>query len=386
MTLSRDISREEVDKPPLRVSMPLFSEPDIVEITARIGAVLRSGWLTSGSVVAEYERQFANIVGTAYAVALNSCTAALHCIMYLLGIGPGSEVVVPANTFASTANAVLYVGARPVFADCDSTTFNVTAETIEERIGPKTRAVLVVHIGGNPCDMDEIIPLCKKKNLFLIEDCAHALGSRYHNRQCGTFGAAGAFSFYPTKLITSGEGGMIATDLQRVGSDAKTFRNVGREYFGRTPITMLGYNYRMTDIHACVGINQLRRLDEFVARRGELAKIYDTQLRTIDWLKPQHIDNASTSSYYAYICRVSDGAPLSRDELSEVLKRESIETTVMFRPVYSHPYYRSQLSGVICPNAEMIGKESIVLPLHVGMRDEDVVRVVEVLRHVAPKR
>lgn len=367
----------------LRVGRPFFSEEDISEITTKIGSILRSGWLTSGEFVAEFEQKYNKIVGTKYAVALSSCTAALHCVLSLLGIESNDEVIVPANTFASTANAAVYVGAKPIFADCDIETFNVTADAIESCITPKTRTVIVVHIAGNPCEMDRIVKICKQKDLFLIEDCAHAHGSKYKGKSCGSFGLAGAFSFYPTKVVTSGEGGMIVTNSEDIYVNANIFRNVGRATIGQTPITALGYNYRMSDIHACIGLNQLRHLDEFVEKRNNLARLYDEGLSSIDWIEPQRLQDYSTSSYYAYICRILPNAPVPRDEVIERLKERHIETTVMFRPVYTQPYYREKFNASRCRNAELVGDSTIVLPLHTGMNNDDVLRVINALRSIA---
>lgn len=367
----------------LRVGRPFFSDSDIQEITSMIASVLDSAWLTCGAVVAEFERSFCMINGIRYSVALSSCTAALHCLISLLGIGPNDEVIVPANTFASTANAVMYVGAKPVFADCDLHTFNITADTIESRITPKTRAVIVVHIAGNPCEMDNIVKLCRRKNLFLIEDCAHALGSKYKGKSCGSFGVASAFSFHQTKVITSGEGGIIATESEEIYENAKVFRNLGKATIGAAPIMMLGYNYRMTDIQACIGINQLRHLQEFIDKRNELARLYAKQLSSIDWVESQHISNESTSCYYAYLFRLLPNAPVARDHLTTFLKERGIETRVMFKPVYRQPYYKVRFSNDSCPNAELIGDSTVALPLHVGMKAEDVYRVIKVLKEAA---
>lgn len=366
----------------LRVGRPVFSEKDISEIVTQIASALRSGWLTSGSTVTAFEEEFRRIVGTNYAVAVSSGTAALHILMSLLGIGPGDEVIVPANTFASTANAPLYVGASPVFADCDIETYNVTASTIESRVTSRTKAVIVVHIGGNPCEMDDIVRLCTKNGLLLIEDCAHAHGSRFREKACGSFGLAGAFSFYPTKVVTSAEGGMIVTDRDELCSKARVFRNVGRESLGYGPIKMLGWNYRMTDIHACIGLNQLRHLQEFVERRNTLATLYHEALKSIDWLRPQQVTDWSKCSYYAYICRLLPNAAVSRDRLIEYLKREGIESTIMFRPVYTHPYLADKVAKPDCPNASTLGNNGIVLPLHTNMTNEDVRFVTKTLQSV----
>jgi len=367
----------------IKVGQPYFSDLDISEITSKIALVLRSGWLTSGEVVEEFEKKFGSFIGTKYAIALNSGTAALHAILSALKLSPDDEVIVPANTFISTVFAVLYVGAKPVLADCNINTFNITAETIEHSLSSKTKAVIITHIGGNPCEMDEIVKLCQEEGLILIEDAAHAHGSRYRGNLCGTFGLANAFSFYPTKVITSGEGGMVTTNSKEICEYIKTFRNVGRAEIGHGPIVTLGYNYRMSNIHAVIGLNQLKHLEEFVKKRNELANFYNQELEKIDWIEPQKVYNHSTSSYYAYIVKVSQDSPISRDALMEYLKEKNIETTIMFRPVHMQPYFKSRFNiQKRYPNAEFIGDNTLVLPLHVGMTIEDVEYVVNTLKEV----
>jgi len=364
----------------VRVGQPYFSDSDISEIESGVSRVLRSGWLTSGQVAVDFEQKFADIIGTRYAIAVNSGTAALHTLTSALNLDRHDEVVVPANTFVATVNAVLYVRARPVLVDCHLETFNVTAENIERGITPHTKAVMVTHVGGNPCEMDDIIQLCRERDLVLIEDAAHAHGSKYRGKACGSFGFGGAFSFYPTKVITSGEGGMITTDSQRLCEYAKAFRNMGRKRVGHGPILALGQNYRMSEIHAVVGTTQLKHLREFVQKRNELSRIYDEELSRLDWLEPQVVHEHSISSRYAYIVMLSRKRRIARDSVMESLTRNGIETTVMFTPVHMQPYYKHMFTGVKCPNAELIGTAGLVLPLHVGMGVRDVESVVEALR------
>ncbi len=365
----------------IRVGQPYFFESDISEITSRIALVLRSGWLTSSELVAEFEGKFSKTIDMRYAVAVNSCTAALHVILSALHLEPDYEVIVPANTFASTVNAALYVGAKPVLADCDSETFNVTAKTIECRISPKTKAVIITHIAGNPCEMDEIVRLCQERNLILVEDAAHTPGSKYKGRNCGSFGLASAFSFYPTKVMTSGEGGIVVTNSEEVYEHAKLLRNVGRTGMGPGSIIALGYNYRMSEIHAVIALNQLKHLDEFVKKRNQLARIYNEELSGIGWLEPQYVYGHSICSYYAYIVRLLPTCPISRDAIMEYLKKEGIETTIMFRPIHQHHYYRVTLDlKDNYPNAEFVGAHTIALPMHAAMNIKDVEYIVSKLR------
>jgi perosamine synthetase len=361
----------------VRLAPPLFTEGDISAISDQISSVLRSGWLTSGPLVERLEDGFKRVSGTRYAIAMSSGTAALHAIMAAQDLKRDDEVIVPANTFASTANAVLYVGAKPVLADCDPETFNVTSETIERCTSEKTKVVMVTHVGGNPCEMDPIIALCKERGLTLSEDAAHAAGSTYRGKRCGALSWAAAFSLYATKVVTSAEGGILGTDSKALRDFAWTFRNAGREQFGSGPIVSLGYNYRMTDIHAAIGLRQLARIGRFVARRNRLASLYDKVLSDVSWLKPQLVARHSKSSYYSYLVRLLPDSPLSRDELARRLKSKGVETTVMFRPIHMQPYFKRYSMGPFdCPNAEAVGLRSLALPMHAGMSDEDVSYVV----------
>ena len=302
-------------------------------------------------------------------------------MMASLNLGPADEVIVPANTFASTANAALYVGAKPVLADCDIDTFNVTAESIERCITPNTKAVIVTHIAGNPCEMDAIRSTSKERNLILAEDAAHASGARYKGKMCGSLSWAGAHSFYPTKIITSGEGGMLATDSLELRNFALSFRNAGREDFGRGPVVTLGYNYRMSDVHAAIGLAQLEQIGSFIEKRNMLARHYSDLLSKVGWIAAQEVAQHSKSTYYSYIVRLLPGAPVSRDELASRLGSRGIETTVMFTPIHKQPYFRTfSRRPANCPNAEAIGLTSLALPMHPGMTEKDVEYVVRAMR------
>ena len=366
----------------IRLAKPIFSESDILEINRNIRSVLASGWLTTGEFAERLESRFRKEVETRYAVSMNSGTAALHTMIAWLRLKPGEEVVVPANTFASTANAVLYEGGKVVLADCDLDSFNVTADSLVEKITGKTRAIVVTHVGGNPCDMREIVDICEERKIHLFEDAAHALGSTYRGQKCGSFGSGAAFSLYPTKVVTSGEGGMLTTNSKDLAGFAQLFRNVGRHSIGAGPIEILGHNYRMSDIHAVVGLNQMKHLSEFIAKRNELAHSYARGLKRIGWIKPQVITAQGRSSYYAYIVRLVKESPVSRDALVEGLKNRGVETTVMFRPLHSQPYFRGR-GTFSCPNAEALGRESLVLPLHVGMTNRDVEYVINAIEELA---
>jgi len=357
----------------VKLARPIFNESDLRFIEGKIRKILESGWLTSGPYVEALEQEFTKVVGTKQAIATSNATAALHVLMASLDLSSEDEVIVPANTFASTANAVLYVGARPVLADCDPYSFNVTAETIEPQITERTKAVIVTHIGGNPCEMDAIISLCKRRGLVIMEDSAHAAGSKYKGKACGSYSLGSAFSMYPNKIITSAEGGFICTDSDKLASFSRTFRNVGRVKFGDGPIVMLGYNYRMSDVHAVIGLSQLKHLQGFVRSRNRLAKKYNELLEEVEWLTPQTVSEHSLSSYYAYIVKLLADAPVSRDKLARALSLKGIDTTVIYRPIHMQPYFAKFLPHPVSyPNSEDVGANSIVLPLYPGMIASDV--------------
>jgi len=365
-------------------SRPFFSKDDLDEITMKIREVLKSGWLTSGPIVTEFEEKFADFIGTDFAVAVNSCTAALHSILLALEIGEGDEVIVPSNTFVATANACLYVGAKPVFADSDPETFNMAPEEIENKITEKTKAIIVVHLGGNPCDMNEICKIAERNDLFLIEDAAHAHGAKYQGRNCGTFGIAAAFSFYPTKIMTTGEGGIVTTNNRELAEKIRSIRNHGRESYGPSGIVDLGFNFRMSDINAVIGLSQLKHISEYIENRNVIAKFYNHELSDLDWLTPQKVRPGNLSSYYAYIVKVKDDAPLTRDDLMSKLYEKGIGTSILYNPVHLQPFYRKLYgfdNGVL-PVSEDLGKRIIALPIYNNMSIEDAKYVMDAIKNL----
>ena len=366
-------------------SKPCFNKEDINWISSRLQRILTSGWLTSGPYVEELERMFAEFVGSSYSVALNSCTAALHATLYALGIGEGDEVIVPTNTFVATANAVLYVGAKPVFADSCPDTFNISPEDVQNKITNKTKAIIAVHLGGNPCDMKELIEIAEDYHVYIIEDAAHAHGSKYQGINCGTLGVAGAFSFYPTKIMTTGEGGMVVTDDKTLAEKIKVLRNHGRSSYGPAEVVELGFNYRMSDINAIIGLCQLRRINEFLRKRNEIASLYNEELKKIKWMKPQLVKQSNVSSYYAYIVKLTEDAPIGRDELIKKLNESGIATSIMYKPVHQQPYYKKLLGSkqVRLPVAEDLGKTSFALPIYNCMSRDEALYVIHTLKEIA---
>jgi len=364
-------------------SKPCFSENDLEQILSEIRATLLSGWLTSGKHVEAFEQQFAELTGTSYAVALNSCTAALHAILLALDIRNGDEVIVPSNTFAATANAVVYTGAVPVFADSDPDTFNLSVEDVQRKISDKTKAVVAVHLGGNPCDMKELCEVSSDNGAYLVEDCAHAHGASFRGRSCGGFGVAGAFSYYPTKIMTSCEGGMVTTDDKALADRIKRIRNCGRGGYGPLEITDLGYNYRLSEIHAVIGLNQLTHLSEFLAHRGLIASDLTHFLSGSRWIKTQLVRDGNRSSYYAYLIRLTSDAPVSRDDFVHRLNRMGVGTSIIYHPVHAQPLYLKMYGpNPTCPAAVELGQRSLALPIYNGMRRDELDFVKESLQTI----
>lgn len=365
-------------------SKPCFTDEDLGEISSAVEKVLRSGWLTSGPNVQKLEEQFSKFIGTSYAVALNSCTAALHAILLALGIKSGDEVIVPADTFVATANSALYVGARPVFADSDSETFNISPEDVQNKVSKRTKAIIAVHLGGNPCDMKELGELAEDYEILLIEDCAHAHGAKYKGSNCGTFGVAGAFSFYPTKIMTTAEGGMVTTNQKNLAEKIMVIRNHGRAGYGPRKIVEVGYNYRLSDVHAVIGLTQLKHIDMFVRQRNTIARIYHEGLSKIGWIKPQHVRDGNASSYYAYIVKLTYNAPIARDELVAKLNDRGLMTSIVYYPVHLQPLYVNLFGCQTCmlPVAEELGRRSFALPLYSNMSVDEANYVVEVIKNI----
>ena len=350
---------------------PLFSEADEDEIFANIRTVLRSGWLTSGKNVELLENEFTELIGTKHAVAVNSCTAGLHSILMALKLKPSDEVIVPSNTFVATPNSILYTGAKPVFADSDPDTFNLSPEDVSEKITRRTRAIIAVHLAGNPCDMAALSEVADENNLTLLEDSAHAHGAKFQGQNCGTFGLASAFSFYATKIVTSCEGGMVTTNDQKIAESVKRIRNQGRGGYGPLEITELGHNYRMSDVHAVIARNQLGHLESFIAERQHIAEKYDDFLSNTKWIKPQRVSNHDVCSYYVYLLRLSSSAPIPRDELAKRLGNEGIGTSILYHPAHRQQLYKQLLEkDPVCPVATQLGETTLALPMFNGMSEE----------------
>jgi dTDP-4-amino-4,6-dideoxygalactose transaminase len=359
--------------PPARI---LFPPEDRRAILERIDNALATGQLTLGPIGAELEAAFAARHGTRHAVAVNSGTAALEISLRALGVA-GREVVVPANTFFATAAAAVHAGARLRFVDCDPQTMAIDPVDLAACLGPDTAAVVVVHIGGlvTP-DIDEIARLCAAAGVHLVEDAAHAHGSAYDGRSAGAFGAAAAFSFYPTKVIAGGEGGMIATNDDDIAEEARVYRDQGKGSFHANFHTRMGANWRMSEPHAAIVLSQLHRLDEFIERRQLLAARYDAALASLD-LGTVTMPDAASSNYYKYIAFLPDG--IDRTLFKQHLRTEfdiGLSGEVYDTPLHHQPIF-SELDDRELPGAEWLCARHVCLPLYPALSEADADYVVE---------
>lgn len=355
--------------------------------------VLRSDYLTTGPQINNFEEAITDYVGSKYAVAIANGTAALHAACYAAGIEEGDEVITTPMTFAATANAVLYCKGKPVFADIDPITYNIDPKDIERKITKNTKAIIPVHYTGQPCDMDSILEIARRYNLTVIEDGAHALGAKYKKRNIGTIGDMTTFSFHPVKPITTGEGGCITTDDEELYERLKLFRthgitkdfsfeqgdNLGSWYYEQTG---LGFNYRMTDIQAALGANQLTKIDSFINRRREIASIYSNELKDLEGISiPKQLDNTS-SGWHIYVLKL-DPNKLNRTRVFNQLKEKGLGVNVHYIPVYYHPYYQELgYKTGICKNAEELYDGLITIPLYPKMTDDDVWYVIDTIKQV----
>lgn len=353
--------------------------------------VLRSDYLTTGPKIAEFEKSVADYVGAKYAVAVSNGTAALHAACFAAGIGVGDEVITTPITFAASANCVLYCGGKPVFADIDPQTYNIDVEDIKRKISARTKAIIPVHLAGQPCDMDAIHKIAEEYHLTVIEDGAHALGSVYKGKKIGALSDMTTFSFHPVKPITTGEGGMVVTDdeelYQRlvlfrshgITRDASLLTEDGGPWFYQQ--LELGYNYRITDIQCALGCSQMKKLQRFIGRRRELASRYDEALKDCPHLILPYQLPQTDSGYHLYIIQVTD---CDRRQVFEELRAKGVGVNVHYIPVYYHPYYREHgYEDVCCPHAEQLYQRMISIPLHAGMTDAQQDYVIQCIKEIA---
>ncbi|MCK5311754.1 MAG: UDP-4-amino-4,6-dideoxy-N-acetyl-beta-L-altrosamine transaminase [Desulfobacteraceae bacterium] len=348
---------------------------------AAVCSALRSDYLTTGPLIEKFEQAICNYTGAKYGVAVSSGTAALHCAMNALNIGHGDEIIVPAMTFAATANCVCFMGATPVFVDVESDTLLIDPDKIEDLINSKTKAIIGVDYAGQPCEWDKLRTLADKYDLALVADSCHAIGAEHKGRKVGTLADMTVFSFHPVKHITTGEGGLIVTDNEEYAQRMQRFRNHGMinnyRQRGKTEIYFsemvdLGYNYRITDIQCALGISQLEKLPKWITRRQKIAKDYDiffTENKSVNPLKLKH--NVS-HAYHLYVVRVVD-----RDKIFITMRDNGIGVNVHYMPVYLHPFYKRKFGYKkgLSPVAEDAYNNIISLPLWPGMKENDILHI-----------
>ncbi len=343
--------------------------------------VLKSGWLTMGEETQKFESEFLEYVGVKYALATSSCTAALHMAMLALGIGPEDEVICPSLTFVATSNSILYTGARPVFADITSVTdFNVSPVDIEKKITDKTKAILIVHYAGYPCNMDEICAIAKRHGLYLVEDCAHAPGAEYKGQKIGTFGDIACFSFFSNKNLSTGEGGMVVTNNSEVYEKLKLIRSHGmttltldrhKGHAFSYDVVSLGFNYRIDEIRAAIGRVQLRKLDSNNKKRKELVEYYIEKLSACGFISIPFKDYKEKSSYHIFPVLLEEH--VNRTDLMKYLRDKGIQSSIHYRPIHQFTFYEGLgYSFDSLTNTELVGKRELTLPLYPLMSYEQV--------------
>lgn len=380
---------------PVRASLLPYGRQTIEDDDlAAVAEVLASDWLTTGPKVDEFEAAFAAVAGAEHAVAVSNGTAALHAVTNVLGIGPGDEVVVPALTFAATANAVVYQGGTPVFADVDPGTLLLDPDSAEARVTSRTTGAFAVDYAGQACDYDALTQLCRTRGLRLAADACHALGGSYEGRPVGSLAELSTFSLHPVKLLTTAEGGVITTDDAALAERMRVFRNHGittdhrqRDAQGSWFYEMvdLGFNYRLSDVQCALGLSQLPKLGGWVERRREIARAYDEGFAGLEPAQPLAVRAGVRHAYHLYVLRLElESLSAGRKEIFAALRAEGIGVNVHYIPVHLHPYYREHFGTGpgLCPVAEDAYERILTLPVWPGMSDDDAGDVIRAVRKV----
>ena len=375
MKISSEKSKEDFERdcmPNLPLTRPYFAEEELEEVKK----VLESGWVSQGPKTKEFEDAFAKYVGSKYAVAVTNCTAALHLSLLGIGIEKGDEVLVADFTHPATGHAVLYCGAKPVFIDVDPKTYNIDPNLIEEKITEKTKAIIPVHTFGQPADMDPIMEIVSDYGLRVIEDAACAHGAKYKGNFAGTIGDTGCFSFHARKGMTTGEGGMVVTDNKELAEEIRSLSVYGTvstwdreksDKFIIPEFVKLGYNYKMSDISAAVGIVQLRRLDKLIEKKRTLARYWNEKLQEIEFIEPPYCSKDVKHVYQSYVALVDKR--INRNKLIERLRKEGIQTQIGTYACHVQPVYKSEQK---CPNSLDIFNRSLALPMYYKLKEEDI--------------
>ncbi|MEM6301879.1 MAG: DegT/DnrJ/EryC1/StrS family aminotransferase [Pseudomonadota bacterium] len=377
----------------MRSDYLVYGEPVIGEDeVAAVENVMRSGWLGTGPKVFEFEKAFAEYKQTEHAVAVNSCTAALHLSMLASGVGPGDEVITTAMTFCASVNAIIHSGATPVLVDVNPTTQNIEALSIAQAITPRTKAILLVHYAGRPCDLDSLVSLAEKHNLKLIEDCAHAVEATYKGRPVGTFGDFGCFSFYVTKNLTTVEGGMVISKLEKDAARIKILalhgmsRDAWRRYsdqgYRHYKVCEVGFKYNMTDLVAAIGIHQLRDIEKNWKKRSQLWTRYRDEMSSFPIGLPPLPEPDTRHAFHLFTIRIDPGqCGISRDSMMDALNKRNIGVGVHYLSIPEHPAYQQLFNWKPAeyPNAYRYGQETMSLPLSPRLTERDVDDVVSAI-------
>lgn len=376
-----------------------FARPDITEEEiAGVVAALRSGWITTGPRVKEFEADFAQVVAARHAVAVNSCTAAMHLALEALGVGPADEVIVPTMTFAATGEVVRYLGARPVMVDIVPEDHSLDPEAVERAATPRTKAVLAVHFAGQPCDMETLVALCRDRGLRLVEDAAHSFPASYRGQPVGSLGDITCFSFYATKPLTTGEGGMVTTDdeqwAERVrimslhGISKDAWKRYTAEGTWRYDILAPGFKYNLTDTAAALGLGQLRRAEEMRDRRRRIATLYREAFASTDAIELLSLRPDTTHAWHLFVIKLVPAAlSIDRDQFVEELRERGIGTSVHFIPLHLHSYYRDTYGYLPTdfPVALDAFRRSISLPIYSLLSDDEATRVADTVLDLASR-
>lgn len=370
---------------------PRIEQPEIDEVVA----CLESGWLGTGPKVARFEQDFLTYKQASHAAAVNSCTAALHLSLLASGLQPGDEVITTPMTFCATVNAIIHAGATPVLADVDGETMNIDPQQIEHKITPRTRAILPVHFAGRPCEMDDLVAIARRHNLKLIEDCAHAIETEYKGGKAGTFGDFGCFSFYVTKNIVTGEGGMVLArsenDIARIkmlalhGMTKDAWKRFGDSGYKHYQVVECGFKYNMMDLQAAIGIHQLQQVERYWVRRREIWQCYNEAFGGLPIGLPTAPDKDTRHAYHLYTIQVDAArAGISRDDFLNAMTSQKIGVGVHYLSIPEHPYYQEQFGwrAEAYPQSMRIGRQTVSLPISAKMTDNDVADVVGAVKRV----